>query len=370
VKYLKFAVVALLCAAAVWYLPSPLCWLPLVTLGLYEALALFWQPNRAFALLSAQFLEAQREEGYARAEGLARQCLAQAGRARSNQARLVCQALDMLCTALLAQDKLEEAETAARQLMQESSKTLLSPPELRPPARTLAHVLLRRHKVDEAEALLRKLQDSMLFREYPLQRGAVLGDLASLEAERERPARAAEWNTRAIHLLESHKAPERDLAVLYMNRGDNHAHSGDQASALADYQKAIFLHERCEPESTALAMLLCNAGVAELDLGQTAAAEKTLRRSVDLWQRVATPRDPRFAMTCHNLAQALATQGRWHEAMVFAERSLEVKGGLEHPDYVIFQQALTAIQAACPSAATPPRGSAAPELPTAPARAE
>jgi tetratricopeptide (TPR) repeat protein len=239
----------------------------------YQALELFWQPNRRFDLLSAHFLEAQREESYGRAEGLALQCLVQAQRARSNQPRLVCQALDMLCTALLAQGKLDEAESAARQLMEASRRTMLSPPELRPPARTLAHVLLRRHKVDEAEALLRKLQDSTLFREYPLQRGAVLGDLASLEAERDRPARAAEWNTRAIHLLESHDAPERDLAVLYMNRGDNYAHSGDQSAALADYQKAIFLHERCEPESTTLALLLSNAGVAALNLGQPAEAE-------------------------------------------------------------------------------------------------
>lgn len=345
-KYLKFAVAALICATALWSLPSPLCWLPLVLVSAYQALAFFWLPNHSFALLSAQFLVAQREESHARAEALARQGLLQAQRARSNQARLVCQALDMLCMALLAQNKLEEAESAARQLMEASTRTLLSPPELRPPARTLAHVLLRRHKVDEAEALLRKLQDSMLFREYPLQRGAVLGDLALLEAERDRPARAADWNTRAINLLESHGAPERDLAALHMNRGDNYAQSGDQAAALADYQKAIFLLERCEPESTTLALLLSNAGVAALDLGQAVAAERTLRRSAELWQRVATPRDPRFAMTCHNLAQALATQGRWPEAVAFAERSLEVRGGPEHPDYPIFQQALTAIQAA------------------------
>ena len=309
----------------------------------YQALVWYWRPNRAFAALGAQFLEAQREESLTRAEAVARECLVQAAAARAHRGRLTCLGLDMLATALMAQSKLEEAEAVARQLLAAYSPAQLSAADMRPPARTLAHVLMQRSKLDEAEALLRKLQDSIYFREFPLQRGAVLSDLAALEAERGRPVRAVEWNTRAIHLLESHGVAERELAVLYMNRGDNHTHATDPAAALADYQKAIFLHERFETESTTLALLLSNAGVAELDLGQLESAARTLRRSVECWQRVATPWDPRFAMSCHNLAQALAAVGQWEEAVAYAERSLEVKGGLDHPEYPIFRQALTAI---------------------------
>ena len=345
-KHLKVSAAAFVCGAALWFLPAPWGLLPSLVCGAYWTLEWFWQPNRAFAALGAQFLEAQREESATRAEAVARECLAQAHRARAQRPRLICLALDMLTTALMAAGKLEEAEAAAGQLVEAYPQAMLSPAELRPPTRTLAHVLMRRQKIDEAEVLLRKLQDSIYFREFPLQRGAVLSDLAALEAERGRPSRAAEWNTRAIHLLESHSAPERDLAVLYMNRGGNYAHHGDQSSALADYQKAVFLHERFGPDSTTMALLLSNAGVAELDLGQVESAVKTLRRSVDCWQGVATPWDPRFAMTCHNLAHALAALGCWGEAAAYAERSLEVKGGLSHPDYPTFHQALTAILAA------------------------
>ena len=349
-KYLNLAATLGLMAGALWLIPLPWSLFPLAAVLFYQASNWFWKPNRACAALGAQFLTAQRDEAPTSAEAIARACLAQAAGARVHRGRLVCLAQDMLCTALLAQDKLEEAESVARQLMAAAPRALLSPAEMRPAQRTLAHVLLRRHKIDEAEALLRQLQDSILFREQPLQRGAVLSDLAALEAERHHPGRAAEWNTRAIHLLELHSAPDRDLAVLYMNRGDNHAHNANHVDALADYQKAIFLVERAEPENTTLALLLSNAGVAEFDLGQSAAAVKSLRRSFECWQRVATPWDPRFAMTAHNLAQALAALGQFDEAITFAERSLEVQGGSQHPDYPTFRQTLSALQAARPPA--------------------
>lgn len=329
---------------AIAYLPEPWRWLPLVMTLTLGAAVWFWSPNRQFAQASVEALKAQREEAFVRAEALARQALQVAQRARGRRAQLICAGQELLCSVLLDANKLEEAEQTARSLVAFYGKAGLKPHEHRPPERTLAHTLLRAGKIDEAEAVLRKLQEAIIFREYPLQRGAILGDLAALEAERDRPERAAEWNTRAIHLLESHRAGDRELAVLYMNRGGNYSASGDSAAALADYQKALFLHERAEPESAVTALLLSNAGVAEFDLGRPREAAKTLRRSVDVWQRVATPWDPRSALTCHILAEALIALNAFEDAAAFAERSLQVKGGAEHPDYAAFVLTLATVR--------------------------
>jgi len=326
------------------YLADPWRWLPGGVAAMIAGVVWFWAPNRRFASLSVEALKAQRDEAYPRAEQLAREALVAAGRARARRAHLICAGHELLCSVLVDQDKLEEAEGTARTLLDLYRKAGLTPQEHRPPERSLAHILLRAGKTDEAEALLRKLQEAFFFREHPLQRGAILSDLAALEAERGRPARAAEWNTRAIHLLETHRASDRELAVLYMNRGSNHSAAGQAGEALADYQKALFLHERAEPESAVTALLLSNAGVAELELGRPREAAKTLRRSVECWQRVATPWDPRLALTCHILAEALVGLNEWEEAAAYAQRSLEVKGGAEHAEYAAFVLTLAGIR--------------------------
>ena len=330
--------------AAGLYLPDPWRWLPLAATALVAAAVWFGVPNRQFAQLSVEALKARREEAFPRAETQARAALAAAHRSHYRKPHLICAGQELLSGILLDQHKLDEAEQTARSLVALYAEAGLTPLEHRPPERTLAHILLRAGKIDEAETVLRRLQEAFFFREHPLLRGAILSDLAALESERGRAARAAEWNTRAIHLLETHKAGDRELAVLHMNRGGNYSYAGDSSAALADYQKALFLHERTEPESVVTALLLSNAGVAELELGRPREAAKTLRRSVESWQRVATPWDARFAMTCHILAEVLLALNEFDEAAAYGLRSLQVKGGAEHADYPAFVLTLAGIR--------------------------
>jgi len=337
---------AIACGAAGYWLPAP--W-NLIPAGLFALLLFtrwFLKPNRLCAAAGAEFLEAEREEAYSRAESIAVRFRQAAARARIGRARLVYQGDDMWCRALMGLEKWQPAELAARELIERFTHAKLRPDEFRPPQRTLAHILIRQGRVDEAETVLRRLQESDGVRDYALQRGAILSDLAALESERGRHDRAVEWNTRAIHMLETHAAAQRDLAILYMNRGGNYSHQGDHSSALADYQLAIHALERLEPDSSSLAMLRCNAGVAEMEMGQLEKAASQLRKSIDLWQKIATPWDPRVAMTNHNLAEVLHRQGHHHDALFFAMRSLEVKGGEAHPNYAGFRETYEAIRAA------------------------
>jgi tetratricopeptide (TPR) repeat protein len=337
---------ALVCAAAGYFVPAPWNYLPVAGLGALCLTRWYLKPNRLCAAAGAEFLEAEREEAFSRAEAIARRHRRMAATARRGRNHLVYQGDDMYCRALSGQEKWHQAEIVARELIEHFERSKLRPDEFRPPQRTLAHILIRQGKIDEAEALLRRLQESDLVRGYPLQRGAILSDLAALESERGRHDRAMEWNTRAIHMLETHAAAQRDLAILYMNRGGNYSHLREHPAALADYQIAIHAMERIDPDSSSLALLRSNAGVAEMELGQLDRAVAQFRKSIDLWQKIATPWDPRVAMTNHNLAEALLRQGNAKEAMFFAMRSLEVKGAEAHPHYAAFRETFEAIRAA------------------------
>lgn len=88
-------------------------------------------------------------------------------------------------------------------------------------------------------------------------------------------------------------------------------------------------------DSALLGLLLDGYGSLQLDRGEFAAAEATLRQSLDVQRRHATDTTAAVAGTLNNLGVALGQQNRWTDAIPLHEEALRIMwqaNGAEHPD--------------------------------------
>lgn len=100
--------------------------------------------------------------------------------------------------------------------------------------------------------------------------------------------------------------------------------AGDLDRAGDGYGRVLSEIPRDAGPALLLARGLDGLGDVERLRGNAAAAADSYRRAIVLWEEVLGPRQPRLAVTLHNLGAVLVAEGRLEEARAALERALSI----------------------------------------------
>lgn len=274
---------------------------------------------------------------YGRAQAALERALAIQTRASGEDSVLAANMMSRLAALLIETDALARAENLLQRTLVVYERELgVDHPSVGIVLTNLASARLHQGSLEGVEAMYRRSLSILQNAYGPVhpEVGMALNNLGNFLIESEQDDEAIQVLERALQVYS--EALGRDhprVAYPLTSLGDAHFASGRLREARRHYQRSVAIRRQALEASKfdrVLAHGLVRLGGIEAELGDSAAAERTLNHALEMWSEAPETTDPGLAPTLIELGRWAAEQRRCTEAVSLLRRALRLQTARQH----------------------------------------
>lgn len=247
-------------------------------------------------------------------------------------------ALEQRFDALVAAQRLQEAEPVGKQLLQTAERFFNDQPQVVAIcASKLAALYYELARPDEAAALFRRaisLREAVFGKDHP-EVAEVVNNLGIVYQSQIKYSEAEALYRRAIAIRErAFGRAHPKVASVLNNLAIVYQQGGRLAEAEPLFQRALAIQQQSQPNAAETAATFNNLGILYHDQGRYADAERFYQRALAIREVALGKSHPEVAVALNNLGLTCQAQARYDEAMTMYRRALAIMEstyGKQHP---------------------------------------